>query len=131
VIVVDCSYTMAMVMPDEHLPTSLGRAIEGRLVAPALWPFEVANVLRNVVRRGRLHSQEIAEVCARLDAYGIEVLGNIDVPVQQRFAAASAHDLSAYDAAYVDLAVQRRCALATMDARMAAAAQRAGVTVLN
>jgi len=129
-IVVDCSYTMAMVMPDEQLPTSLGQAIEGRLVVPALWPFEVANVLRNVVRRGRLRSDEVAEVCARLDAYGIEVLGNVDVPVQQRFAA-SAHDLTAYDAAYVDLAVQRRCALATMDARMAAAAQRAGVTVLN
>lgn len=130
-IVVDCSYTLAMVMPDEHLPASIQQAIEGRLVVPALWPFEVANVLRNIVRRGRLHSDEIAELCARLDAYGIEVLGNVDVPVQQRFAAANAHDLTAYDAAYVDLAVQRRCALATVDARMAAAAQRAGVTVLN
>lgn len=130
-IVVDCSYTMAMVMPDEQLPGSIQQAIEGRLVVPALWPFEVANVLRNVVRRGRLRSEEVSEVCARLDAYGIEVLGNVDVPVQQRFAAASAHDLTAYDAAYVDLAVQRRCALATVDVRMAAAAQRAGVTVLN
>lgn len=130
-IVVDCSYTMAMVMPDERLPLSIQQAIEGRLVVPALWPFEVANVLRNVVRRGRLHGTEIAEVCARLDAYGIEVLGSADASVQQRFAAASAHDLTAYDAAYLDLALQRRCALATVDARMAAAAQRAGVAVLN
>ncbi|MGY0194780.1 type II toxin-antitoxin system VapC family toxin [Leptothrix sp. BB-4] len=130
-IVVDCSYTLAMVMPDAQLPVSLHQAIEGRLVVPALWPFEVANVLRHVVRRGRLRGDEVAEVCARLDAYGIEVLGSADTSVQQRHAAASAHDLTAYDAAYVDLAVQRRCALATLDARMAAAAQRAGVIVLN
>ena len=130
-IVVDCSYTMAMVMPDEQLPASVHHAIEGRLVVPALWPFEVANALRNVLRRGRLQSDEIAEVCARLDVYGIEVLGHLDVAVQQRFAAAFAHDLTACDAAYVDLAVQRRCPLATVDSRMAAAAQRAGVTVLN
>jgi predicted nucleic acid-binding protein len=131
VIVVDCSYTLAMVLPDAQRPASLEQVIEGRLVVPALWPFEVANVLRGVVRRGRLHSAEIAEVCARLDACGIEVLGSADLSVQQRFAAANAHDLTAYDAAYVDLAVQRRCVLATVDARVASAAQRAGVTVLN
>lgn len=130
-IVVDCSYTMALLMPDELLPTSIERAIESRLVAPTLWPFEVANALRNGVRRGRLRSEEVAELCARLDAYEIEVLGNTEVSVQQRFAAASAHDLTAYDAAYLDLAIQRRYALATVDARMVAAAQRAGVTVLN
>ena len=53
-IVIDCSYTMALVMPDEQQPASLTRTLESRLVAPGLWPLEVANALRNVVRRGRL-----------------------------------------------------------------------------
>jgi predicted nucleic acid-binding protein len=131
VIVIDCSYTMALVMPDEQQPASLTRALESRLVAPGLWPLEVANALRNVVRRGRLRSADVSDVCARLDVYAVEVLGGADVPVVQRFASAERLDLSAYDAAYIDLAVQGRYALATLDSRMAAAAQRAGVTVLN
>ena len=130
-IVIDCSYTMALVMPDEQQPASLTRTLESRLVAPGLWPLEVANALRNVVRRGRLRSADVSDVCARLDVYAVEVLGGADVPVVQRFASTERLDLSAYDAAYIDLAVQGRYALATLDSRMAAAAQRAGVTVLN
>lgn len=130
-IVIDCSYAMALVMPDEKLPATIERAIGSRLVAPGLWPFELANSLRNAVRRGRLQTAAVGDICAQLDVYEIDVLGGADVPLQQRFGAAMAHELSAYDAAYLDLALQRRYALATLDARMAAAAQRAGVTVLN
>ena len=45
--------------------------------------------------------------------------------------AALAHDLTPYDALYLELALQRRCALATCDADLAAAAQRAGVVVYS
>jgi predicted nucleic acid-binding protein len=130
-IVVDCSYTMAMVMPDERRPRSTKRAASGRLIAPALWPMEVANALRNVVRRGRLGEPEVAHVCNRLDAYEIEVHGAGDGSVRQRYLAALTHDLTAYDAAYLELALQRRCALATLDEHLAEAAERAGVAVLD
>jgi predicted nucleic acid-binding protein len=130
-IVVDCSYTMAMVMPDETRPHSMPRALEGRLLAPALWPFEVANALRNLVRRGRLIEPDVPTLCARLEAYEIEVQGGGDGGVRQRYGVAHTHGLTAYDAAYLDLALQRRCLLATLDARLAEAALRAGVAVLD
>ncbi len=130
-IVIDCSYTMALVVPDEQLPASINRVIDSHLVAPGLWPFEVANALRTMVRRGRLLGAEVADLCARLDVYAVDVVGGLDVPVVQRFASAMRHDLSAYDAAYLDLAVQRRYSLATLDARMAAAAASVGVAVLR
>ena len=130
-IVVDCSYTMAMVMPDETRPRNLERALEGRLLAPMLWPFEVANVLRNVVRRGRLAEPDVSALCARLEAYEIEVQGGGDAGVRQRYGSAQTHGLTAYDAAYLELALQRRCQLATLDSRLAEAALRAGVAVLD
>lgn len=130
-IVVDCSYTMAMVMPDETRPASLSRALEGRLLAPALWPFEVANALRNVVRRGRLTGPDVPALCQRLEVYEIEVQAGSEGGVRQRYLASQTHELTAYDAAYLDLALQRRCALATLDARLAEAAARAGVAVLD
>ena len=130
-IVVDCSYTMAMVMPDETRPRSIGRAIEGRMLAPGLRPFEIANSLRTVVRRGRLTEPDATAVCQRLEVYQIEVLSGSDASVYQRYLAAQTHDLTAYDAAYLDLALQRRCPLATLDERLAQAAARAGVPVLD
>ncbi len=129
-IVLDCSYTLALVLPDEQRPQSLERTLTSRLVAPAVWPFEVANALRTVVRRRRLAEDEVPIVCSRLETYQVDVV----LPVsdfRQYYQAASQHGLSAYDAAYIDLALQRRFALATRDADLAHAAQRAGLQVLN
>ena len=130
-IVLDCSYTLAMVMPDEARPQSLEAVIHARLFAPAIWPVEVANALRNGLRRGRLVDDEVQAVCARVEAFEVETLATSDLGVRQRYLAAHAHDLTAYDAAYLELAVQRRCALATLDNQVAAAARRAGVAVLD
>jgi predicted nucleic acid-binding protein len=130
-IVVDCSYAMAMVLPDEQQPRSLQRVLAAQLFAPPIWPVEVANALRNVVRRQRLHESQIPALCARLEDCEVELLGTGDAGVHSRYLAARQHDLSAYDATYLDLALQRRCALATLDARLAEAAQRAGVAVLD
>ena len=130
-IVIDCSFTMAMVLPDESRPGSMRKVATGRLLAPALWPLEVANALRNVVRRGRLAEPDVANLCNRLDAYEIEVQGSGDASVRQRYLASLTHDLTAYDAAYLELALHRRCPLATLDERLAQAAARAGVAVLD
>lgn len=127
-IVVDCSYTMAMVMPDEHRPRSLPVAEESRLVAPSIWVFEVANALHTAVRRGRLQPAQAALLSRRLEEYGVDVDGS-DATVHQRYIAAQTHDLTAYDAAYLDLALQRRYGLATLDDRLAALARRLGLVV--
>lgn len=131
VIVLDCSYTLAMVMPDEARPQDLPAVMDARLFAPGIWPVELANALRNGVRRGRLAQTEVQAVCARVEAFEVETAPTPDLGVRQRYLAAHAHDLSAYDAAYLELALQRRCALATLDAQLAAAARRAGVSVLR
>jgi predicted nucleic acid-binding protein len=131
VIVLDCSYTLAMVMPDETRPRSVAQVVDARLLAPGIWPVEVANALRNGLRRGRLAEADVQAVCSRLELFGVETSSVSDLGVRQRYLAAHAHDLTAYDAAYLELAVLRRCALATLDQQMAAAARRAGVTVLD
>lgn len=127
-IVVDCSYTMAMVMPDERRPRSLTLAEESQLVAPQIWRYEVANALRTAVRRGRLEADRAAMLSRRVDDYGVD-LDRGDITVHQRYIAARTHDLSAYDAAYLDLALHRRYGLATLDARLGDLARRLGLVV--
>ena len=130
-IVIDCSYTLAMVMPDEQQPATLQRAAASRLLVPSIWPYEVANAFRSAVRRGRLADAHIVAVCARLEGLQIELPGGQDASVRQRYLAAAVHDLTAYDAAYLDLALQRRCPLATLDRSLAQVAARAGIEIIH
>jgi predicted nucleic acid-binding protein len=128
VIVIDCSFAMAMVMPDETRPRSLAQVEEARLVAPPIWVFEVANAFRMAVRRSRLDAEDAAHLSRRIEEYAVLVDGN-DATVHQRYIAAQTHDLTAYDAAYLELALLRRCPIATLDGRIAALARRLGLIV--
>lgn len=130
-IVIDCSYTLAMVMPDERRPTSMRRVAAGRMLVPSIWTYEVANALRNGLRRRRVTDKEVAAVCARIERLRIEQIGAADDSVRQRYLASQNHDLTAYDAAYVELALQRRGALATLDAALARVASRVGLDVIE
>jgi predicted nucleic acid-binding protein len=131
VIVLDCSYAMAMVLPDASRPASAAKMATTRLIAPAIWPDEVANALRNALRRGRLLDEDVPHICARLAVYEVEVLANPDAAVLPRYRAAHTHGLTPYDASYLELAASRRCALATLDTQLAAAARNAGVLLLD
>jgi predicted nucleic acid-binding protein len=131
VIVVDCSYMLALVLRDGTRPASHPQAQGARLFVPAIWPLEVANALRNVVRRGRLSDEDVPAVCARIESYAVEVVGGVDVGVRHHYAAALHHDLTPYDATYLELALARRSALATLDANLAAAARRNGIAIFD
>jgi predicted nucleic acid-binding protein len=127
-IVLDCSFVMAMVMPDEARPRSLALVEENSLAAPPIWVFEVANAFHMAVRRNRLSAQDAARLSRRIDEYDVQVDGG-DCSIHQRFIASQNHDLTAYDAAYIELALLRRCAIATLDGRVADAARRLGLIV--
>lgn len=128
-IVLDSSYALALVMPDESCPGSVARVMREPLLAPFVWPVEVANAMRSAVRRARLREHEVTGLCADLDHFDIEIVAPWQRAAQRWFEVAQAHDLTAYDAVYLDLALTRRCALATRDEQLAVAAQRVGLTV--
>jgi predicted nucleic acid-binding protein len=130
-IVVDASVALAWCLKDEASDFA-DRVLESVIAeggsAPAHWPMEVANGIRSAERRGRIDEEEIAHVSQLLDRLAIEV-----VPVELTTAmwsvldVARTHDLSAYDAAYLDLAKVRGVALATLDDRLRKACESAGV----
>ena len=129
--VLDCSVTMAWVFPDEASEAT-GRLrdslIDDRAFVPSLWPVEVGSVLLAAARRGRVDADEWPRICASLDALPIEV-----EPVSTprvwgpTLTLAERHDLSVYDATYLELALRMKLPLATLDRALAAAAKTAGV----
>jgi predicted nucleic acid-binding protein len=99
-------------------------------VVPALWPFEVASVLTVAERRGRINAAQQADFLERLLPIMIEHrpavwLGQRILPL------ARAYRLSAYDVAYLDLAIRDSLPLASLDGDLRAAALAAGVPLLT
>ncbi len=134
--VVDASVGLAWALPDENsvYAEAVFKAVEryGALV-PDLWAREIANGLAMAYLRKRLMPADesaFLEVVAELD---IEVQGAASVAhaIRDGTEAASRYGLTAYDAAYVDLAVRESLTLATLDRAMAKAAEQAGVTVFK
>jgi len=131
--VVDNSVVMAWAFEDENDPYAddvLGTLGSATAVVPVLWPFEVANVLWVAERRGRIRRAESARFLA--------LLQNLPIRVAQPTAAPPASGLltlcrdlavSAYDAAYLDLALREALPLATTDTGLRRAARRAGVVL--
>ena len=132
--VLDASVALAWCFPDEandHADTVLRRFVEDDAVVPAIWPLEVLNALFVGARRGRIREHEIERAGRLLGNLAIDV----DEPILFRTfdtirEVAQTTQLTAYDAAYVELALRLRCALATTDAKLSASARALGIDVL-
>ncbi len=134
-IVLDASLTLAWCFDDEFSPYAdrVAETIElDGAVAPAIWPLEVANGLIAAERHSRITADDIDAIRELLAALPIEV-----EPLSLRSALdpvatiTREFNLSAYDAAYLELARRLRSPLATLDQRLRAAAVSAGVTLVH
>ena len=126
-IVVDSSYALALVMPDEQRPTSMPTVVQDDMAAPFIWPLEIANALRSNIRRGRLLVNGVEALLQRIAGLQVDIVGPTHTHPQPYFDAAQEHDLTPYDATYIAMAVRFTAALATRDRAMAAAAERLGI----
>jgi len=99
-------------------------------VVPDLWYYEVSNALIMAERRGRATAQLVSahvDDIERLAAF-LEVSPTTPSAL---IAAARQSGLTAYDAAYFELALRRNLPLATLDLKLQAAAQKAGIELLR
>ena len=100
------------------------------LEVPALWPLEVANVLTVLVRRRKLTADDRATGLQRVRALRVHVDHDMAALAFSRLAdLASAHQISVYDAAYLELAQRRGLPLGCKDGPLRQAARKAGVTL--
>lgn len=121
--VVDCSALAAVAFEEDDGQKILALLDDRRLIAPALLPFELASVCTTkVLRHAHQRSHLVDQFVAVLGRVRIELLpvGFHDLPEL-----ASRYGLSAYDAAYLWLALAERAPLVTLDLRLQAAYRKA------
>jgi predicted nucleic acid-binding protein len=107
----------------------LARLSNEDALVPELWHLEVLNALIVGHRKGVISVAKATDFLSRLDALPIRTQGeSLAGRREQLFALAREHDLSAYDAAYLDLAIRTGSALATFDRKLGLARNKAGVS---
>lgn len=100
------------------------------LEVPALWPLEVANALTVLVRRRKLTADERETGLGWLRRLRLHVDHEMASLAFSRLSAlATAHKLSVYDAAYLELAQRRHLPLGCTDGPLRDAAKKSGVTL--
>lgn len=132
--VLDTSITMAWLFEDETCKRSeevLARFEAERALVPDLWLLEVANVLLVGERKKRVAEAQSRRFVSLLNDLPIEIAPPTAQDVfGDTLSLAREHGLSSYDAAYLDLAIRRGVALATLDKKLQQTAKRIGVEVI-
>lgn len=133
--VLDCSVTLAWVYRDEITDAVVrvfGLLQQGGAWVPGLWRLEVGNALQTGIRRKRHDADFRDATLADLSRLPILVDPETD---QQAWGPtlqlAVRHQLTLYDAAYLELAIRRNLPLATLDEDLRKAAINAKVRVLG
>ena len=127
-VVVDASIVIAWLFDNEEEPRSdevLELLVEDGALVPHLWHLETRNTLLVAERSGRLSAEGVSE---RLDALmDLPIQTDQESNIQSAFHLARVHELSFYDAIYLELAKRKGATLATLDRALSRAATAEGV----
>ena len=130
--VLDASVSACWAFADEDHPiadAAFSSLQTEEAVVPALWWFEVRNILVVNERRGRISDQDTDFFLRALAMFRIRIDREPEHAGVLRIA--RARGLSVYDSAYLELAYRERLPLATLDRRLGDAALLMGVPLFG
>lgn len=133
--VLDASVVLTWCFPDEN--AALAQHVAGMFkrgdiaIAPSFWPHEVLNALLVGEKRKRISRELVRSFLDDLEVLPIVLEQFPAAVVFDRIQRLSReHGLTAYDAAYLDLALNSGLPLATLDEDLATASKKARVRLV-
>ncbi len=101
-------------------------------LVPNLWHLEAANVLVRAQKREWLTTQQMHEFLDLVESVPLTIDNQTaKQAMSATISLASEHNLSAYDAAYLELALRHQVPLATLDADLRKAANKINVPIFG
>ena len=104
------------------------RLLDEEAMVPSVWSLEVRNILVVSERRGRIEPEDSDAFLRELLLLPIRIRPDEDESALLTLA--RKHQLTAYDAAYLDLAVRISVPVATLDRSLARAVRAEGLQVI-
>ena len=132
-IVIDASSTLTWLFDENGAAGKMTPVFAtSRLVAPSLWLLEVTNAVLVRERRKLIGEAQAFQLLHLIDELPVEVVAE---PISRKSTAlaqmARPHQLSSYDAVYLELAVRMGIPLLTHDKNLRSAARRMGVELFE
>lgn len=120
--VLDASVTLSWCFDDEYSPETddiLVNIDQYEFYVPGLWSLEVGNILLLARKKQRISAAAMTESLNLLESFKIHVdTHTASRAFHQILSLAQAHQLTIYDAAYLELAMRMGLPLATKDSAL-------------
>jgi len=127
-LVADTNIFIAVAL-DEPEKTALIDCTQGYdLVAPEVLPFEIGNALSALRKKGALKEDEVIQVWDHIRKISVS-LRRIDIRAALKIALK--YNIYAYDAYFLELALNQRCPLLTLDGKMKQVAAEIGISIME
>ncbi|MHC4874484.1 MAG: type II toxin-antitoxin system VapC family toxin [Planctomycetota bacterium] len=123
--VIDCSVAASWILKDEFRKSTedlLSSIITGEieLIQPDLWWYEMLNLLKSSVLRGRIRHDHIQKTLFSLKEIPMSIVSSEDIDNCLLLENSINYGLSAYDSTYLTLAETRGLQLFTFDKELLA-----------
>ncbi len=130
--VVDASVAASWFLPEDRpmqAEATYALLTDDYAMAPNLWWYEMRNLFVTNERRGRIDRGRTDQALSLLARLSIRLDGE---PIEGALLElARRHQLTVYDAAYLELAQRKNFSLATLDRALASAARAEGVSLIG
>lgn len=133
--VLDCSVAMAWCFEDErnsYADEVLESLADWEALVPPVWSLEIVNVLLIAERKKRLKEAETAHFLDLLTSLPIVEDNQTMLRIEKSLLSLGReHNLSSYDASYLELAIRRAIPLATRDNKLIKACIKSGIELFK
>lgn len=133
-LVVDCSFFMSSILPDEtqNKVEEIFYRISQRefiVYVPSIFYLECSNVLVSSLSRNRINQKSFEEYSNLLKLMPITVdkFSATSESIYSITRLANKHNLSSYDASYIDLAIRLEASIASLDKKLLDACAKANI----
>lgn len=116
--VVDCSFFMGFIMPDEK--NSFVDLSEYKVFVPSIFFLECMNVLKSAFSKKRITADEYEESIWAFKNLPLNVdhFSSTQESLQTIYNLCKEHDLTSYDASYLELSMRLKAPLGTLDKQL-------------
>ena len=125
-IIADTNTFLAVALEEPEKTRIIRLTVGHDLVAPEVLPFEIGNALTAMVKKRILETNELTSAWDIVQAIPVE-LRRIDI--RSALEIASQFNIYAYDAYFIECAINLRCPLLTLDRRMKIVGQNVGIHI--
>jgi len=127
-IVADASAFLAVVLDEESREWVIERTSDCSVISPEVLPYEIANALIAVKRKGRLTDREVLKAFDISQRIPVKL---VSVRIRDALRIAIKHGIHAYDALYLQCCIETKLPLISLDNRMCEVARSFSIKVVT